>query len=286
MKKEYLYSDEARKDRSNRKKGNKGNQGNKGKGSKPSHNQNNAPQHNNGGEMHLPPSDFEVVFKWVPIEAVRVPGRPIYEEYVLPENRDRMLRETVYNPDGTENKEGIERLRQAGLSERDIFETIGRDGHTPNGFNYHHLYPRAVSGALNEGPVEFGGETLTSIHDWRCMMVLPCKPPFHNVHDQLHKAIDERNGPIPEQAGMRGTYYVPIALTAEEYELYKTNPKALKEELLIVSSRGYRTEDQRDEEVKREQPRRGKTEWRRTKKPEKSLETADIAKMKAARNGR
>ena len=199
MKKEYLYSDEARKARSARKKGKKG----KGKGNKPFNHQNNAPQNNNNGEMHLPPDDFEVVMKWVPIEAVRISpeaNRAVYDEYN--EQRERMLKETVYNPDGTENKEGIARLRQAGLSDKDIFETIGQKGQTPNGFNYHHLFPRAVSGAFNEGPVNFGGEMLTSIHDWRCMMVLPYAP-GHDIHHNVHDAMDERNGPIPQKEGKR-----------------------------------------------------------------------------------
>ena len=38
-----------------------------------------------------------------------------------------------------------------------------------------------------------------------------------------------------------------MPLTAEEYELYKANPKALKEELLIVDKDGYRTVDQRED---------------------------------------
>jgi len=284
--KEYIQNKRARK---------KG----KGKGSKQSssfHNNNNNNNNNNRGEMNLPPVDFEVVFKWLPIEAVRISpeaNRAVYNEYC--QQRERMLKETVYNPDGTENAEGIARLRQAGLSDKDIYETIGEKGQTPNGFNYHHLFPRAISGAFNEGPVQFGNETLTSIHDWRCMMVLSC-PVNRDIHHNVHDAMDSRNGPIPEREGTRMTYYVAMPLTAEEYELYKTNPKALKEELLIVNKDGFRTVDQRENGTaknKTNQQDKGKnkdkTDRRNTKqdaKQNKSLDAADIAKIKTFKYSR
>ncbi|MBO4643911.1 MAG: hypothetical protein J5716_04810 [Alphaproteobacteria bacterium] len=217
------------------------------------------------------PAGFEVVFKWVPIEAVRISSaanQALYEEYK--QERGRMLKETVFNPDGTENKEGVARLRQAGLSDRDIYESIGK-GKTPNGYNYHHLFPRALSGALNEGSVQFGNETLTSLHDWRCMMPLP-NSAGSDIHKNVHDAMEKRNGPMPEKEGSRTTYYIAMPLTAEEYQQYKRNPESLKEELLIVGKNSYRTVDQRDNGKGQKQP--------------KPLKSADIAKIKAARDGR
>ena len=58
----------------------------------------------------------EVVFKWVPVKGVRLStqeNRAVYEEYK--QQRAQLLKDTVYNPDGSENKEGISRLRQAGF---------------------------------------------------------------------------------------------------------------------------------------------------------------------------
>lgn len=190
------------------------------------------------------PRGFEVVFKWVSVDAERVSPREnkevIYQEYVA--NRAQLLKDTVYNPDGTENVEGISRLRQAGLDDKAIFETVAK-GRTPNGFNYHHLFPRALSGSFKRGPVEIGGEMISSIHDWRCLQ------PLSNAHDcdihgNVHKAMEERNGHLPS-VGHRTTYDIAIPLTAKEYELYRTNPKAVKAELLIVGADSYRTVDQR-----------------------------------------
>ena len=99
----------------------------------------------NAGERTALPKDMEVVFKWVPVKGVRLSvaaNKAVYEEYK--EVRAQLLKDTVYNPDGTENKEGISRLRQAGLSDKAIYEVIG-NGRTPNGYNYHHLFPRAAS---------------------------------------------------------------------------------------------------------------------------------------------
>lgn len=246
--KEYIHVKRARKKGKGKNKGN-----------------NNSFTNNNSGSRSLP-SDFEVVFKWVPINAVRISSsanRDIYEEYK--QERPRMLRDTVYNPDGTENEEGISRLRQAGLSDRDIYESIGQ-GRTPNGYNYHHLFPRALSGALNEGPVQIGNETFTTIHDWRCMMPLP-NTTGNDIHKNVHDAMDQRNGPVPEREGTRTTYYIAMPLTAEEYQKYRQDPSSVKEELLIVKKNSFRTVDQRENGSSKK----------------KTLDVADIAKIKAAK---
>ena len=105
----------------------------------------------------------EVVFKWVPVKGIRLSvqeNRAVYEEYK--QLREQLLKDTVHNPDGTPNEEGISRLRQAGLDDRSI-AIIGK-GRTPGGYNYHHLFPRAISGSFKDGAVQFGDEKLTSIH--------------------------------------------------------------------------------------------------------------------------
>lgn len=187
--------------------------------------------------------DMEVVFKWVPVQGVRLSAaanRAVYEEYK--EERPRLLKETVYNPDGSENKEGISRLRQAGLNDKAIYEVIGK-GRTPNGYNYHHLFPRAISGSFKNG-VQIGDEKLYSIHDWRCMMPLS-NANRCDIHKNVHAAMDERNGALPEREGTKMTYDIAMPLTAKEYEMYKQNPASVKAELLIVTANSYRTVDQR-----------------------------------------
>ena len=211
------------------------------------------------------PRDFEVAFKWVPVKGVRISSaanKALYEEYK--EVRPQLLKDTVYNPDGTENKEGVSRLRQAGLNDKVIYEVIGK-GKTPNGFNYHHLFPRVLSGSLAKGPIQIGDEQISSIHDWRCMMPLS-NTENKDIHGNVHKAMDERNGPLPGVGG-KTTYYIAMPLSAEEYEMYKQNPKSVKAELLIVSGSSYRTVDQRD----------GAEQG-------KSLSVADVAKLKAAKS--
>lgn len=209
------------------------------------------------------PKGFEVAFKWVPVKGIRLSAKAnkaVYEAYK--DVRAQLLKETVFNPDGTENKEGISRLRQAGLNDKAIYESIGK-GKTPNGFNYHHLFPRALSGSFAEGPVQFGDEKLTSIHDWRCMMPLS-NTPRSDIHCNVHKAMEERNGPLPNE-GARTTYFIAMPLTAKEYEMYKQNPQSVKAELLIVGADSYRTVDQRE--------KGGSTN---------AISTAGIARMKAA----
>ena len=219
------------------------------KGNRPQQQNNNAPQqhgHQDGGTgaAGLTP-DFEVPFKWVAVEGMRISpqeNKHVYKEYN--NMRAQLLRETVYNPDGTENKEGIARLRQAGLNDKDIFEVVGK-GRTPNGYNYHHLFPRALSGTFKNGPVKFGDITLTSIHDWRALMPLP-NAAGKDIHCKVHQAMEQRNGPLPEKVGKRKKYFIAMPLTAEEYEKYKENPASVKAELLIVSANSFRTVDQRD----------------------------------------
>ncbi|MBR4127630.1 MAG: hypothetical protein IKR09_08655 [Alphaproteobacteria bacterium] len=240
------------------------------KGKKHSHSSQNIPVQNTGDNSNIAnaplPRDFEIAFKWVPVAGKRLSSeenRAVYEEYK--EVRAQLLKDTVYNPDGSENKEGIARLRQAGLSDDAIYKTIGQ-GRTPNGYNYHHLFPRALSGSFNEGPVQFGDEILTTIHDWRCMMPLPCSS-RNDIHANVHKAMEERNGALPN--GRRSlSYYIAMPLTSKEYEMYKQNPKSVKAELLIVGGDFYRTEDQRE-----------KTENNKT------LSVVDMACLKKA-NGR
>ena len=211
------------------------------------------------------PEDFEIAFKWVPVDGIRLSSeenKAVYEEYK--EARPQLLKDTVYNADGSENKEGIARLRQAGLDDDAIYKMIGQ-GKTPNGYNYHHLFPRALSGSFANGPVRFGNETLTTIHDWRCMMPLPCSA-RNDIHAHVHEAMEQRNGPLPN--GRRPvSYYIAMPLTAEEYERYKQNPKSVKEELLIVGAHSYRTVDQRETVANA---------------ANKTLSVADIAKMKQA----
>lgn len=210
------------------------------------------------------PKGFEVAFKWVPVEGVRLSvkaNKAVYEEYK--EVRAQLLKDTVFNPDGTENKEGVSRLRQAGLSDKAIYETIGK-GKTPNGFNYHHLFPRALSGSFANGPVQFGDEQLTSIHDWRCMMPLP-NTARSDIHCNVHKAMEERNGPLPNE-GAKTTYFIAMPLTAKEYEMYKQNPQSVKAELLIVGADSYKTVDQRD----------------KTPAANNTMTAANIAKIRAA----
>ena len=70
----------------------------------------------------------EFVFKWVPVKGERISveaNRAVYEEYK--QVRGQLLKDTVYNPDGTENKEGISRLRQAGLTDKEIYERVAKD---------------------------------------------------------------------------------------------------------------------------------------------------------------
>jgi len=220
---------------------------------------------NNSVKVNLP-KDFEVAFKWVPVQGIRISSeanKALYEEYK--QVRPQLLKDTVYNPDGTENKEGISRLRQAGLNDEAIYETIGKEGKTPNGFNYHHLFPRVLSGSLAKGPVQIGDEQITSIHDWRCMMPLS-NTQNKDIHSNVHKAMDERNGSLPGVGG-KITYYIAMQLSAKEYEMYKQNPKSVKAELLIVSGSSYKTVDQRD-----------------NAQPEKTVSAADIAKLKAAKS--
>ncbi len=198
----------------------------------------------NAGEKTALSKDTEVVFKWVPVKGVRLSvaaNKAVYEEYK--EVRAQLLKDTVYNPDGTENKEGISRLRQAGLSDKAIYEVVGK-GRTPNGYNYHHLFPRALSGSFANGPVQFGDEKVSSIHDWRCLQPLP-NATRCDIHLNVHKAMEERNGPLPEP-GTKTTYDIAMPLTAKEYEMYKINPKSVKAELLIVTADSYKTVDQRD----------------------------------------
>ena len=205
----------------------------------------------------------EVVFKWGPVKGVRLStqeNRAVYEEYK--QQRAQLLTDTVYNPDGSENKEGISRLRQAGLNDKAIYEMIGK-GKTPNGYNYHHLFPRAISGSFKDGGVQFGDEELTSIHDWRCMMPLS-NATGRDIHSNVHKAMEERNGPLPERPGTKLTYYIAMPLSAKEYEMYKQNPKSVKAELLIVDANSYRTVDQRTNGAK-------------------TISVADIAKFKTAK---
>ena len=238
-----------------KRKGKKG----KGKGHSPF-------QQNNGNDSSanvVLPKDFEVAFKWVPVEGVRISSgknKIIYEEYK--QVRAQLLKETVWNPDGTENKEGVCRLRQAGLSDQTIYGTIGK-GKTPNGYNYHHLFPRVLSGSLAHGPIQFGDEQISSIHDWRCLMPLP-NSAHKDIHLNVHKAMEDRNGPLPPE-GCKTTYYIAMPLSSKEYEMYKQNPKSVKAELLIVNGNSYRTVDQRDNAA-------GKT-----------MSVADIARMKMAK---
>ena len=181
------------------------------------------------------PNGFEVPFKWVAIDAERISSdenRRIYQEYK--ELRPELLRATVYNDDGSQNAEGIARLRMAGLSDENIFNVIGK-GITPNGYNYHHVFPRALSGGMKKGPVQYGEETLTTVHDWRALMPLP-----NDIHANVHKAMDKRNGPIPEKSGTKKTYYIAAPLSAAEYEKYKENPNSLNVDLLIVNAHSYR----------------------------------------------
>ncbi|MBR1778050.1 MAG: hypothetical protein IJ752_05640 [Alphaproteobacteria bacterium] len=218
---------------------------------------------NNTANVSLP-KGFEIAFKWVPVEGIRLSAganRAVYEEYK--QVRAELLKETVYNPDGSQNTEGISRLRQAGLSDEVIYGTIGK-GKTPNGYNYHHLFPRALSGSFAKGPVQFGDEKLTSIHDWRCMMPLP-NSAHKDIHANVHKAMEERNGPLPAE-GRKTTYYIAMPLSAKEYEMYKQNPQSVKAELLIVSGDSYRTVDQRNNAS-------GKT-----------MSAAEIAKLKMAKS--
>lgn len=208
--------------------------------------------------------NLEVVFKWVPVKGVRlsVPeNKAVYEEYKAV--RSRLLKDTVYNPDGTPNEEGISRLRQAGLDDNAI-AIVGK-GRTPNGYNYHHLFPRAISGSFKDGGVQFGDEKLTSIHDWRCMLPLS-NARGRDIHSNVHSAMEERNGPLPEKAGTKLTYYIAMPLSAKEYEMYKQNPKSVNAELLIVGTNSYRTVDQRTS-------------------GDKTISALDIAKLKRA-NGR
>lgn len=210
------------------------------------------------------PRDFEIAFKWVPVEGIRISplaNKAVYDEYK--EVRPQLLKDTVFNPDGTENKEGVSRLRQAGMNDRTIYEVIGK-GKTPNGFNYHHLFPRVLSGSLAEGPIQFGDDRISSIHDWRCMMPLP-NSEHKDIHGNVHKAMEERNGPLPGEGG-RVTYYIAMPLSSKEYEMYKQNPKSVKAELLIVSGSGYRTVDQRENDQS------------------KTLSVADVAKLKMAKS--
>lgn len=186
----------------------------------------------------------EVVFKWVSVKGIRLSAeenRRVYEEYK--QLRHNLLRDTVYNPDGTENVEGISRLRQAGLSDKAIFETIA-SGRTPNGYNYHHLFPRALSGSFKDG-VAIGDEKLTTIHDWRCMQPLP-NATHCDIHGNVHAAMDERNGELPGRPGTKVMYDIAMPLSAKEYEMYKQNPQSVKAELLIVTPTSYKTVDQRD----------------------------------------
>lgn len=204
-----------------------------------------APQQESQEKPFRLPRGFEAVFKWTTVDVERVSPREnkevIYQEYVA--NRAQLLKDTVYNPDGTENVEGISRLRQAGLDDKAIFESVA-NGRTPNGFNYHHLFPRALSGTFKHGPVEIDGQMIDSIHDWRCLQPLSNARDC-DIHGNVHKAMEERNGPLPS-VGRRTTYDIAIPLTAKEYELYRTNPEAVKAELLIVGADSYRTIDQRD----------------------------------------
>ena len=227
------------------------------------------PVHNNShktnSSINAMSSDFEIAFKWVPVDAIRLTtgeNRAVYEAYK--EVRAQLLKDTVYNADGTENKEGVSRLRQAGMNDDEIYKMIGQ-GRTPNGYNYHHLFPRALSGSFNEGPVQFGDQTLTTIHDWRCMMPLP-NATNKDIHANVHKAMDERNGELP-LSGERVSYYIAMPLNAEEYERYKQNPKSVKAELLIVSGNSYRTVDQRE---------------KAENTANKALSVADIARLKQA----
>ena len=179
--------------------------------------------------------DFEVPFKWVAIDAERVSSKEnakIYEEYK--ELRPQLLRATVYNEDGSENAEGIARLRMAGLDDKNIFDVVGK-GMTPNGYNYHHIFPRALSGGMKKGPVQYGAETLTTVHDWRALVPLP-----NDLHANVHKAMDKRNGPIPQNSGEKKKYYIAVPLSAAEYQQYKENPASVKQDLLIVSGDSYR----------------------------------------------
>ena len=185
----------------------------------------------------------EFVFKWVPVKGERISpeaNRVVYEEYK--QVRGQLLKDTVYNPDGTENKEGISRLRQAGLNDKAIFEQVA-NGKTPNGYNYHHLFPRALTGVLKHGPIQFGDDKVSTIHDWRCMLPLP-NGTHYDIHGNVHKAMEERNGSLPS-TGKKMTYDIAMPLSAKEYELYKQNPKAVKAELLIVTPNSYQTVDQR-----------------------------------------
>lgn len=196
------------------------------------------PSHGN-----MPARDMEVVLKWVPVKGIRLSAddnKAVYEEYK--QVRGGLLRDTVYNSDGTENVEGISRLRQAGLSDKDIYETVAK-GRTPNGYNYHHLFPRALSGSFKDG-VKIGDEKLTTIHDWRCMLPLP-NATRCDIHKNVHTAMEERNGPLPGKPGTKVTYDIAMPLSAKEYEMYKQNPQSVKAELLIVTANSYKTVDQR-----------------------------------------
>ena len=111
-------------------------------------------------------------------------------------------------------------------------------------------------------------------------MALPCAHNLCDIHKKVHDAMNERNGYVDQkEVGKKEIYYYAMPLTAEEYELYKTNPKALKEELLIVSGSSYRTIDQRENGAKSKTTKKGN-------KHSKTLDSADIAKIKAARDGR
>lgn len=185
----------------------------------------------------------EFVFKWVPVKGERISveaNRAVYEEYK--QVRSQLLQDTVYNPDGTENKEGVSRLRQAGLTDKEIYERVAK-GQTPNGYNYHHLFPRALTGSFKNGSVQFGDDKVSSIHDWRCLLPLP-NATRCDIHGNVHKAMEERNGALPAP-GEKTTYDIAMPLSAKEYELYKQNPAAVKAELLIVTADSYKTVDQR-----------------------------------------
>ncbi|MCQ2913755.1 MAG: hypothetical protein MJ247_00995 [Alphaproteobacteria bacterium] len=206
--------------------------------------QSNHNQQNNDNVSAKLPKDFEAVFEWVPVEGRRISSaanKVIYEEYK--EARPQLLKNTVYNEDGSLNEEGMSRLHQAGLSDEVIFSSIAK-GRTPNGFNYHHLFPRVLSGSLKDGPIKIGNEEISTIHDWRCLMPLSNAHGM-DIHLNVHNAMDERNGSLPGVGG-KTTYYIAMPLSKADYELYKENPAAVKKELLIVSAHDYKTVDQRE----------------------------------------
>lgn len=219
----------------------------KHKGSKANANiKSNQNQNNNNDSVNAKlPKDFEEVFKWVPVEGKRISSaenKIVYEEYK--EARPQLLKNTVYNEDGSLNEEGMSRLHQAGLTDEVIFSSIAK-GRTPNGFNYHHLFPRVLSGSLKNGPIMIGDEKISTIHDWRCLIPLSNA---HNmdIHLNVHRAMDERNGELPHNGG-KTTYYIAMPLSKKEYEMYKENPASVKQELLLVSAHDYKTIDQRED---------------------------------------